>query len=266
MAEEDPSLTTENPLHMVQTTSSTGHDAGNQQGERRGDQADDPSHQAAAAAELAAMKPSALRREAAAMNIAEGLIDEAEDSDNPKDALIELLLTNNFRGGPSSPPAALLLRATAPQDCEVMISFNTSTAGEEAIALTKYLEAHDIKTFCTALWCPQGGAGANWRQDTIKGVKTCKVYVPLMTDGWQDSTECQFETQRALNRLAAQQVVFVPVQYESFSVEADENGPMFMDMIGTSTQIIFKDTDVDWMGAVLRGARSCFQERCAFAS
>ena len=249
MAEEDPSLlTAANPLHERSSNARCGHPA-------------------ATACNPASVAPGHVRPAALVAQRAHGchtvfaFIRLCVCS-------VELLSTNNFRGGPSPPAAAAaaLLRATAPQDCEVMISFNMRTAGEEAIALTKYLEAHDIKTFCTALWCPQGGAGANWREDTIKGVKTCKVYVPLMTDGWQDSNECQFETQRALNRLAAKQVVFVPVQYESFSVEADGNGSMFLDMIGTSTQFIFKDTDVDWMGAVLRGARSCFQGRCAFAS
>eukprot|EP01051_Picozoa_sp_SAG22_P017930 SAG22_NODE_2884_length_2125_cov_4.269497_1_plen_440_part_00 len=150
---------------------------------------------------------------------------------------------------------------TAPGDCDVMVSFNERTAGKQAVALTKYLESNGVKTFCTAIWCPEGGGGADWRADTVKGVKQCKAYVPLMTDGWQDSKECVFETTRAVNRLAAKEVVFVPVLFKSFDKGKDAKEEMFMDMIGTSTQFIFKDVDPDWMVSVLRGAPHCFLVR-----
>ena len=197
-------------------------------------------------AKLEAMKPSALRHRAVDAGITEDALDEAQDASDPKAALIDLILARQSSGAVGA--------ATAPDDCEVMVSFNQATAGEEAIALTEYLERHGVRTFCTAVWCPQGGAGANWRADTIKGVKQCKAYVPLMTDGWQDSNECEFETQRAVNRLAAKEISFVPVRFNSFSMEKDASNNMFIDMIGTSTQFIFKESDPDWMHSVLRGA------------
>eukprot|EP01052_Picozoa_sp_SAG31_P033165 SAG31_NODE_3714_length_3957_cov_3.388025_2_plen_226_part_00 len=202
--------------------------------------------------DLVALKPSELKKRARAAGVSANALDEADDADDPKAAIIELLVA--ARSGQDVENPLSPTSPTAPAECEVMVSFNQRTAGTEAVALTEFLEANGVKTFCTAVWCPEGGGGANWREDTIKGVKQCKAYVPLMTDGWQESKECEFETSRAVNRLASHEVIFVPVLFNSFDKEKDAREHMFMDMIGTSTQFIFKDSDPDWMASVLRGA------------
>ena len=92
----------------------------------------------------------------------------------------------------------------APEDCLIMISFNDGSAGENAEALARFLTKNDYPTFCTRIYCP-ANAG-DWRDVTLEGVKTCKLYIPLLTNGWQKSKECQWETRIIIKRIADQDV------------------------------------------------------------
>ena len=73
----------------------------------------------------------------------------------------------------------------APEDCLVMISFNDRTAGPDAEKLANYLTSKGFPTFCTRVYC-QTMIG-DWREITEMGALTCKIYIVLITDGWQDS-------------------------------------------------------------------------------
>ena len=155
----------------------------------------------------------------------------------------------------------LRLRPTAPGDCEVMVGFNNATGGEQAETLTRLLERSGFKTFCTRLYCTHAGAGKDWRKHTIIGVKTCTVFVPLMTDGWQKSNECIWETDRAITLNAQNKNIIVPVRFASFDAKKDADhkngGNMFLDKIGESIQAIFADGydglgNAGWMDQVVR--------------
>jgi hypothetical protein len=110
--------------------------------------------------------------------------------------------------------------AVAPEDCLVMISFNDRTAGEVAKRLANYLTSNGRPAFCTGNYCAtQAG---NWRRFTTVGANKCRYYVPLITFGWQDSDECQYETGIVLNRLAGGKVTIIPVWFDSFDEKYDE--------------------------------------------
>jgi hypothetical protein len=44
-----------------------------------------------------------------------------------------------------------------------------------------------------------------------------------MTKGWQQSFECQFETDYIVNRMARRNVIIIPVYYKSFDEDYDRN-------------------------------------------
>jgi hypothetical protein len=105
-----------------------------------------------------------------------------------------------------------------PEDCLVMISFNSATAGGVAKKLADYLTSKGRPAFCTGNYCPtQAG---NWRRYTKVGANTCLYYVPLITNKWQDSGECQYETDIVMNRL--EEVTIIPVWFKSFNQKYDE--------------------------------------------
>ena len=102
-----------------------------------------------------------------------------------------------------------------------MVSFNDGTAGPDAEALATFLEKNGVPTFCTKVWC-QRNAG-NWRDATEEGANCCKIYIALMTDGWQRSDECQIETQHVKNRVVTPgEVKIIPVHYVSFDNKFDD--------------------------------------------
>ena len=107
-----------------------------------------------------------------------------------------------------------------PENCEIMISFNERTAGEEAENLARYLTSHGFRVFCTKTYC-RNNAG-NWRDVTESGARHCRYYIALMTYGWQLSDECQKETAIVKNR-AQTEVTIIPVRFDSFDDEYDED-------------------------------------------
>jgi hypothetical protein len=112
------------------------------------------------------------------------------------------------------------LSPVEPENCEIMISFNERTAGEEAENLARYLTSHGFRVFCTKTYC-RNNAG-NWRDVTESGARHCRYYIALMTDGWQLSDECQKETAIVKNR-AQTEVTIIPVRFDSFDDEYDED-------------------------------------------
>jgi hypothetical protein len=108
-----------------------------------------------------------------------------------------------------------------PEGYKIMISFNDESAGPDAEELAKRLTQNGHPTFCTRLYC-RNNAG-NWHHVTVKGVQDCKYYIPLMTKRWQQSNECQFETESILKRMAGRDVIIIPVYYECFDKDYDKN-------------------------------------------
>jgi len=108
----------------------------------------------------------------------------------------------------------------APGDCLIMISFNDYSAGPNAEALARFLTKNDFPTFCTRIYCPANSG--DWRDATEEGVANCKIYIPLVTKGWQMSTECQYETRLIRKRIADQNVKVIPVYYQDFDEDYDK--------------------------------------------
>jgi hypothetical protein len=106
-----------------------------------------------------------------------------------------------------------------PEDCKIMISFNTKSAGPDAERLTNRLTSEGHPTFCTMVYCKN--MFGDWRDITEMGALTCKIYIVLMTRMWQDSGECQIETRHIKNRLGDNEVIVIPVWYDSFDKEYD---------------------------------------------
>eukprot|EP00961_Rhodomonas_salina_P185012 2498155-Rhodomonas_salina.1 len=99
-------------------------------------------------------------------------------------------------------------------ECTAMVSFNDRSAGKDAQELAVFLTQNGIPTFCTRVYCPQNSG--DWRKVCEAGAATCALYIPLMTNGWQMSLECQAETVIAKNRAVDGNVTIFPVWYDCF--------------------------------------------------
>jgi hypothetical protein len=138
----------------------------------------------------------------------------------------------------------------SPGECFVMISFNDRTAGPFAEKLANILTSLGFRAFCTRVYCPtQAG---NWRAFTVEGATNCSYYIPLMTDGWQDSFESQFETQIVLNRYAKQGVIIIPFWFDSFDEEYDNRLGHHYLTAWQSIQGVYKDKDPDHVNTLLK--------------
>jgi len=146
---------------------------------------------------------------------------------------------------------------TPPDQCLVMVGFNQATAGPEAEMLTKTLNEAYFPTFCTAVYCPSTGGGGNWRKMTITGVQHCHVFIALMTHGWQKSYECAWEFERVLHRAARRQVTIIPIMYEDFDPDYDEENDMFVAQIGGFIQFIYH-RDESWVDLALVGVTQAY--------
>lgn len=130
-----------------------------------------------------------------------------------------------------------------------MISFNNATAGEDAEKLCHFLNHKGKQAFCTRVFCPYNIG--NWREYTVVGANKCKVFIALMTDGWQKSNECQFETDIIKTRLANKRVQVIPVRYSTFDLDYDEESFHFYSTMWNSYQgIPCKEKDDDWMESI----------------
>ncbi len=145
----------------------------------------------------------------------------------------------------------------SPQDCDVMVSFNTASSGQQALMLAMYLYSHGIKVFCSNLCCPR--MVGSWRDAVVEAVINCKKYVPLMTKEWQQSNECQYETQIAEHRRAQKELEIIPVKFlDSFDDEYDAQPGHRYAVKWSYLQSVHKvaDDSKDWMKAVLLQLRS----------
>ena len=130
-----------------------------------------------------------------------------------------------------------------------MISFNDASAGTDAMKLTDFLTANGYDTFCTKNYC-QYNSG-NWRYFTLQGVNYCKLYIPLMTNGWQRFNEYQFETEVIKNRCADRKITVIPVIYSDFDKKYDRDQSHFYLSIWRNIQSVYKDNDTNWMDTLL---------------
>jgi hypothetical protein len=145
----------------------------------------------------------------------------------------------------------LLQFPVKPEECVVMISFNEVSAGPDAEALAKILTIMGFPAFCTRIYCPN--QVGDWREITESGANSCKIYIPLMTRRWQESPECQYETKNFIkNRFAKNEVTVIPVWYDSFDVDYDNQPGHYYKTLWNSVQGVFKnDRNQDWIMAIL---------------
>lgn len=72
---------------------------------------------------------------------------------------------------------------------EVMVSINVRTMKDSALKLKAFLEQHNIRTWV----CVNMEAGVNYREEIVRAVKSCEIFIPLINDEWASSGECQDE-------------------------------------------------------------------------
>ena len=77
---------------------------------------------------------------------------------------------------------------------DVFLSVHIASLGAVAAVVKQALERQGKRVFlCTDL-----PGGVNFRDEIIKAVKSCKVFVPFMNSEWALSGECQSESEFAL--------------------------------------------------------------------
>jgi len=92
----------------------------------------------------------------------------------------------------AAPPLFAVNSIRPPQqaeNCTVMISINVKTMRKSAEMLKKLFEGHGISTWI----CCQIKGGNDFRDEIVKAVKTCKVFLILMNNEWAASGECKDE-------------------------------------------------------------------------
>ncbi|GFH52660.1 hypothetical protein CTEN210_09136 [Chaetoceros tenuissimus] len=138
-----------------------------------------------------------------------------------------------------------------PENCNIMISFNNGSTGEDAEVLCNFLNSKGSKTFCTRVFCPNNMG--DWRTYTVTGANKCKILIALMTDGWQKSNEFQFEMDIIKNRFAKKEVTVIPVLYNSVDYYFDaEKKHFYRTTFGSYQGIPSKEKDEDWMDSILK--------------
>jgi len=136
-----------------------------------------------------------------------------------------------------------------PKDCVVMVSFNDAASGQDAEDLANHLTANGHPTFCTRIFCPKNPG--SWRQSTKIGTSHCKIYVPLMSNGWQKSNECQVETRTIENRLAREEVIVIPVYYDDFDPAYDIKADQLYKLSWGGIQSVKRQRDDSWRKRIL---------------
>jgi hypothetical protein len=137
-----------------------------------------------------------------------------------------------------------------PEECDVMISFNASTAGEDAVKLANFLTGHGFRVLCTNLHCPNNAG--DWRDVTEAGANNCRYFITLMTFGWQTSDEVQKETRIVKNR-PSKDVTIIPIFYESFDAEYDNQvGHYYVTNWKSLQGVPSKEKDPDFMNTLLK--------------
>jgi hypothetical protein len=131
-----------------------------------------------------------------------------------------------------------------------MISFNDGASRQDAEDLANYLTSKGYPTFCTCLYCPKHAG--DWRKFTEAGAMKCRYYIPLMTDRWQLSDECQYETNIVKNRIAKNEVIVIPVRYNSFDAKYDNrSGHHYLTTWKSFQGVPNKEKDPDWKNTII---------------
>ena len=141
----------------------------------------------------------------------------------------------------------------SPGDCSIMNSFNDASAGPDAEALARFLTKNGFPTFCTRIYCPT--ACGKWSDATEKGTASCKIYIPLITKGWQEPHECQYETELIRQRLARKEVTIIPVYYKDFDEAYDkkQEGHNYKFKWNDVQSVYQKEGDEgEWMNTILK--------------
>jgi len=136
-----------------------------------------------------------------------------------------------------------------PKNCYAMVSFNNAASGKDAEELAHFLTKNGRPTFCTRIYCPENIG--SWREITKLGAAECKYYIPLLTNGWQKSGECQFETQMVVNRLVDKEVKVLPVFFDDFDVQYDKESGHYYKLIWKELQSVWRNSD-DWKQKILK--------------
>ena len=152
----------------------------------------------------------------------------------------------------SSPEREISIDTPAfkPEECDVMISFNSSTASEDAVKLAKFLTDHGLRVLCTNVHCPNNAG--DWRDVTEAGANNCRYFITLMTFGRQTSGKVQKETKIVKNR-SSKDVTIIPVFYESFDAEYDNQvGHYYVTNWKSLQGVPSKEKDPDFMNTLLK--------------
>jgi len=136
-----------------------------------------------------------------------------------------------------------------PWNQKTMVSFNNAASGKDAEELANFLTKNGRPTFCTRIYCP-GNAGS-WRKITRQGAAECKYYIPLLTNGWQKSGECQFETKIVVNRSVENEVEIIPVFFDDFDDKYDKESGDYYKLIWKELQSVWRNSD-DWKQKILK--------------
>jgi len=135
-----------------------------------------------------------------------------------------------------------------PKNCYAMVSFNNAASGKEAEELANFLTKNGRPTFCTRIYCPENIG--SWRQNTKLGAAECKYYISLLTNGWQKSGECQFETKIVVNRHVQNKVEILPVFFDDFDEEYDQESGHYYKLTWQELQTVWRNSG-DWKQTIL---------------
>jgi len=129
-----------------------------------------------------------------------------------------------------------------------MVSFNNAASGKDAEELANFLTKNGRPTFCTRIYCPENIG--SWRQITKLGAAECKYYISLLTNGWQKSGECQFETKIVVNRHVQNKVEILPVFFDDFDEEYDQESGHYYKLTWQELQTVWRNSG-DWKQTIL---------------
>jgi hypothetical protein len=88
-----------------------------------------------------------------------------------------------------SAPAPVISTSSSGETSEVFLSVHVASLGGAAKQLKQAIEAQGRSVFL----CTDISGGLGFRDEIIKAVKACKVFIPLMNSQWASSGECEDE-------------------------------------------------------------------------
>jgi len=73
-----------------------------------------------------------------------------------------------------------------------------------------------------------------------------------MSNGWQTSKECQYETGIIKTRIARKEVTGIPVYYNDFDDDYDRDAKQFYKTIWNDIQSVYGKRDDSWRKSILK--------------